>query len=271
MKKILLGLKYVLSIGLYFFGVSSLINKLIKLRYGNLPALTVLCYHSIDKLQAAQFELQLDYLLEHSFQFVSKEQLMELIKFPTKFNKRTRYICLTFDDCYEDNYTVVRPILLRKKIPAIFFAVSSKLGKMANWENRSYAQRLMSRGQLKEIALTFDIGAHTQNHVRLSELKPDAILKEIINSKKELAEILKQEISLFAYPNGCYNPEVLNCISQCHFEAAFTIDQHTNYSYNKRYTLGRYLISLNSFMSFKLKVMGGYDWFFFLKKLLAWH
>jgi peptidoglycan/xylan/chitin deacetylase (PgdA/CDA1 family) len=270
MNKMMVTLKYALSLALHFFGITFLINRLIKLSHRNQPTLTVLCYHSVDDSRLHTFERQLDYLIEHDFQFVSKRQLLELITCPTNFNNHTKYVCLTFDDCYENNYTIVRPLLLRKKIPAIFFAVSAKLGQIADWEDHHPNQRLMTKDQLKQMALTFAVGAHTQNHVPLGGSKPEAIFSEIINSKNELSEIIGQEIDVFAYPKGSYNSEVLKYISQCHFEAAFTIEQHTNYSYTERYAMGRYLIDPGSFISFKLKVTGGYDWFFFLKKSLSY-
>lgn len=180
------------------------------------------------------FENQVDYIFENNFQFISGKQLLELISCPTNYKSSTRYICFTFDDCYENNYSIVRPILLQKKIPAKFFAATSKLGSFSDWDDCHSRQSIMTRKQIKEMSLSFDIGSHTQHHVRLANSKPNTILNEISNSKKELTELLGREILFFAYPYGSYNSEVVKYVSQSQFEVAFTIEQHTNYYYKEQ-------------------------------------
>jgi len=265
--KVLLGLKYIISIVLYISGITFLINRIIKKFHGNLSPLTILCYHSVKEQQLSFFERQLNYLIK-KFQFIDSIQLLELIANPKNFNNAVRYICLTFDDCYEDNYFVVRKMLLEKKITAIFFAPSQKLGQASDWDDGSHNQRIMSAGQLKELAKSFTIGAHTQNHIRLGEVDPNVAVSEIMGSKDDLSRLLDQKILFFAYPNGSYNNTIVKCVSDCQFEAALTIEQHTNYSYKNRYTLGRYIVRPEELLSFKLKSNGGYDWFYYIQKSL---
>ena len=189
MEEILIRVKHALSIILYFTGFNFLINRFIKKMHGDMASLNILCYHSISEQQSSMFEHQMNYLLEHNYHFISGKQLIELLTTPDKFDNHFKYICLTFDDCYEDNYTIVRQILLRKKIPAIFFAVSSKLGQVADWDNNCDKQRIMTVEQLKEMAKSFDIGAHTQNHIKLGEAEPEIVLSEI--------KILKNSYQIF--------------------------------------------------------------------------
>jgi len=266
----LLGVKQIVSKLLYSTGAIFLINKFIKKMHGDLAALTVLCYHSVDKGQAIHFEQQIDYLTSKNYIFLAGKELIELINNPQKYDRNLLYICLTFDDCYEDNFTVVRDILLRKEIPAIFFAVSAMLGKKAIWDNKMTQKDIMTECQLAEMANNFDIGAHTQHHRKLDELTGEDILMEIQHSKEELSSILKREIYLFAYPHGSYNDCVLKYVSQLNFKAAFTIEQHTNYSYNEKYKLGRYIVNPEDMADFKLKVAGGYDWAFLLKNQISY-
>ena len=266
-ESILLRLKYVISIGLCYSGLNSIIRKFLKHLYGNLPVVTVLCYHSITDEQLPNFESQLNYLLKKDFKFISGKELLEIMSQPNKFSNHCRYVCLTFDDCYENNYSVVRPILLKRRIPAIFFAVSAKLGQIADWnDGECNGGQLMTKKQLKEMALTFDIGAHSQNHVKLGNVKSEIVLNEIENSKKELTELTEHKVLFFAYPSGSYNSMVFELLSKFELEAAFTINQHSNYSYEEKYELGRYLVNPEYFRDFKLKVMGGYDWFYFFGK-----
>jgi peptidoglycan/xylan/chitin deacetylase (PgdA/CDA1 family) len=126
----------------------------------------------------------------------------------------------------------------------------------------------MTVEQLKDMSRSFDIGAHTGNHIKLAEASYDVFADEIKNSKNYLEELLDREVVFFAYPHGSYNRKVVQYLSGCQFKSAFTVRQHTNYSYKEKYELGRYLIKPDNFRDFKLKVSGGYDWFFFLNKLL---
>ena len=260
-------IKNFLSIVLYHTGINFLVNTFIMHCYGNFPVVTILCYHSITtKQQIRSFEKQLDYLRGSSYSFISGHELIALINSPKSFCNSKRYICLTFDDCCEDNYFIVRPILAKRKIPAIFFAVSSKLGGWADWDRNKDSCRLMTPDQLREMALLFDIGSHTRTHVKLATKKFEIALKEIRDSKQELMGLIRKPISFFAYPNGNYNSAVARTVMDCGFDIAFTIEQHTNYCYEEKYSLGRYIVDPEDFEDFKLKVAGGYDWFYFSKK-----
>lgn len=268
LERSLLRLKYVVSLVLWCSGANCLIKKFLWHLHGNLPVVVVLCYHSVTAEQVDNFESQLDYLRKNDFTFISGKELLDLMAQPKKFEGHRRYVCLTFDDCYENSYSVVRPVLEERKLPAICFAVSSKLGQFADWENSgANSGRLMTKEQLKEMALSFEIGAHTEHHIRLGNAPYEIALNEVRNSQKELTELLGRKVRFFAYPNGSYNSATSELVSKLEFGAAFAIDQHSNYSYDEKYALGRYLVNPENLVDFRLKAMGGYDWFFFLKRL----
>lgn len=266
LEKTAVKMKHLMSLLFYVCGISALVNAALKRRYGRKGLLQVLCYHGVEEQQVHAFQRQLDYLLRRGYHFIAGTQLLELIASPESFDTDGDYICITFDDCYENNHSVVRPILIEKKIPAIFFAPSSKLGWVSDWGDGTIRHAVMTAEQLKEMAVAFDIGAHTQHHVKLDTLTPDACLQEIRKSKEELSQLLGRDIVFFAYPNGGYNRGVVQDVQRCQFKAAFTIEQHRNYRYDERHALGRYLIDPEDFLTFKMKVSGGYDWFYFLKK-----
>jgi peptidoglycan/xylan/chitin deacetylase (PgdA/CDA1 family) len=268
MEQLLIWTKDLISLLFYYTKLNSLINSLIKRWHGNLPVITILCYHSIPGPQKMLFERQIDYLSNHNYSFLSGQDLLTLINDPILSERRGKYVCLTFDDCYEDNYVFVRPILLAKQIPAVFFAVSSKLGKTVDWTDNPAGTSLMTPEQLKEMALSFDIGSHTLTHAKLAELEPEEVLREVKESKAELRALLQKPIIFFAYPNGSLSAEAVKIVEECEFSAAFTIDQHRNYNYSERFLLGRHIINPDDFRGFKIKLAGGFDWLYHLRKLL---
>jgi len=81
----------------------------------------------------------------------------------------------------------------------------------ASWANRladtagipGRSNLMMREEQVRELhAAGMEIGAHTVTHPILLNTAPDAARREIVESGRRLAEILRQPISLFAYPNG---------------------------------------------------------------------
>ena len=68
------------------------------------------------------------------------------------------------------------------------------------------------------------IGAHTHNHPILAKLQLDAARDEIERSKRQLEDLLSEQIKLFAYPNGVpgtdYVAGSVACARSLGFEAA---------------------------------------------------
>lgn len=68
------------------------------------------------------------------------------------------------------------------------------------------------------------IGAHTVSHPILAKIKINSARQEIADSKIQLEELLGDEVSLFAYPNGkkCndYLPEHADLVRELGFKAA---------------------------------------------------
>jgi peptidoglycan/xylan/chitin deacetylase (PgdA/CDA1 family) len=62
-------------------------------------------------------------------------------------------------------------------------------------------------------------GAHTLTHPFLDQLNRAEQAKEIVESKRMLAELTGREIRYFAYPNGDYNRDTLSLVREADFEA----------------------------------------------------
>lgn len=106
------------------------------------PRTIVLCYHRVldddeprSRLfdiergtRASDFEAQMRFMLRH-FEPVRPSELMDAGHRPIRF-------AVTFDDGYEDNFRVARPILSRLGIPAAFYVVTDFVGtdRLFWWE-----------------------------------------------------------------------------------------------------------------------------------------
>jgi peptidoglycan-N-acetylglucosamine deacetylase len=68
----------------------------------------------------------------------------------------------------------------------------------------------------------FEVGAHTMTHAVLSTLRGERLRAEIFDCKRALEQILGQEVPMFCYPCGRYNPEVLEMVRKAGYRGART-------------------------------------------------
>jgi peptidoglycan/xylan/chitin deacetylase (PgdA/CDA1 family) len=143
-----------------------------------------------------------DFFKRH-FDVVSLHELLNRLE---RGEPVSHLLALTFDDGYWDNSEVAAPILAARGLPATFFISSDFIatdripwwdvewGVRTRWMNWDQVRSLRARG--------FDIGAHTCNHVDLSEVHGDEARREIAGSKERLERELNEPVTLFSYPYG---------------------------------------------------------------------
>ena len=106
-----------------------------------------------------------------------------------------------------------------------------------------------------------DFGAHTVNHLILTNLSIKKAKSEILESKKEIEKRLGKKISTFSYPNGLradYNNEIIKILKENKFKCAVTAIPNTVDSKTNLFELGR--ISPGwTFDTFKFFISGLYQ------------
>ncbi len=75
----------------------------------------------------------------------------------------------------------------------------------------------LSAAQIRELATSFEIGAHTVNHVRLTTVIDEEARREIEESKQQLEDILGKPCSVFCFPGGRYKRAHLRMVSTVGF------------------------------------------------------
>ncbi|MBI5138680.1 MAG: polysaccharide deacetylase family protein [Candidatus Vogelbacteria bacterium] len=75
---------------------------------------------------------------------------------------------------------------------------------------------------IKRLATTQEIGAHTLTHPDLRELSPEKQREEIAGSKKWLENLLDFEVKMFCYPKGFYDDSVVTAVKEAGFIGART-------------------------------------------------
>lgn len=85
-------------------------------------------------------------------------------------------------------------------------------------------------------------GAHTHNHIILTKASQDYALKEINDSRDELAMHLGHPIKIFSYPNGEYNDSLIKIIKTSGFKMAVTTNKGVVTNSNSPFAMNRILI-----------------------------
>jgi hypothetical protein len=115
-------------------------------------------------------------------------------------------LSVTFDDGYRDNFEIAAPILRRLGLPAAFFVTTGFIGTNYTppWDRHlSPPPGWMDWDQVRSLRdQGFAIGAHTDGHLDLGSMDPDAIRSELAKCRSKLQEEIGVPPTLFAYPFG---------------------------------------------------------------------
>lgn len=118
-----------------------------------------------------------------------------------------RYIIITVDDGYRDNYELLLPLLQKYNFKAVVYAVTGETFNRWDVEvvdNPEKSVPLMSAVQLKALSDSglVEVGGHTVSHPHLNTLSPTKQTEEIQVNKKALESLLGKPLTSFAYPYG---------------------------------------------------------------------
>ena len=65
-----------------------------------------------------------------------------------------------------------------------------------------------------------DVGSHSVSHPVLTELPREARYAELVESRKELEDLLRHPVDLFSYPNGVRDPETDHLVQRAGYRGA---------------------------------------------------
>jgi peptidoglycan/xylan/chitin deacetylase (PgdA/CDA1 family) len=161
----------------------------------------------------------LDFLSEAGY---STPTMAELAAHP-KDHWPARTAVITFDDGYVDNLAAC-DALHQRGMRATWFIVSGSVGQVPGWPADGRPQgRLLNGEELREMReLGMEIGSHTVNHVRLTQVGDTALEREVTDSKAALEDILGARVASFAYPYGDWDMRCVAAVRASGYSAACT-------------------------------------------------
>ncbi len=190
----------------------------------------ILMYHRIadnpgdrNSLSPAKFTEQLDYLSAHGFHTVSLRDVHDYYTSRKKLPQKP--VVLTFDDGYEDNFSVALPLLTARNMTATVFPISAWVGQPNKWEDFGKPPAVtMSWEQLKKwLNAGMEIGSHTVSHPFLSQLHGEVLQSELTQSKDTLSAHLSITTDFLCYPYGDYSDQVIAAAKEAQYKGALAI------------------------------------------------
>ncbi|MFT3863142.1 MAG: polysaccharide deacetylase family protein [Solirubrobacterales bacterium] len=144
---------------------------------------------------------------------------------------RGRVVAITFDDAFASVFDRALPILRRHLLPATLFVPTRFVDSpeamvwdgTSQWLDKGYRDELqcMTSEQIRGLAdAGWEIGAHSYDHPRLTELSQDGIEQQMQRSKETCERIAGGPCRSIAYPYGDADAKVEAAAARAGFSAA---------------------------------------------------
>lgn len=159
----------------------------------------VLMYHAIGDdcwgeeglfVKPAELEKQLQYLSENGYDTIFFEDLSNLDQYD-------KPIILTFDDGYDDNYSILLPLLKKYNMKATVFVIAETIG----------APHKLTQAQLREMAQSglVSLQSHGWSHREMETMTWTELIQELFRSRNTIAAASGKVPYVLSYPNGRYS------------------------------------------------------------------
>lgn len=186
----------------------------------------------------ARFRQHLQWLSWTGYQTVHLDDYArELARNGRRCGRKT--FAITFDDAYEEVFTLALPILQEFGFTATVFVVSQE--HTNRWDDGS--ARLMNAAQWRQWKQSdMGIGSHSAHHAHLADIDPESARRELVDSKKHLEDVLGEEVTTLAYPYGESNERVQKLAEEAGYDAAFSTDRAPRNHTGNRFQLRRVVV-----------------------------
>lgn len=231
----------------------------------------IIVYHSVDEsgscvsIGPAEFKRQMEYIKKNGYKTLTVSEFVDFLRKGNKIPDKA--IVLTFDDGFENNYSVVFPILKELGLTATIFVTTDYIGKRCTWDKESDIPDLplLSWEMVKEMSESgIDFQSHTAKHPRLPLLPDDRIRDELRRSCITIEDRLGKRCDILCYPYGEFNQRVIHILREEGFAAAFAgHPEYENIYAIRRVGSGH----LTTPLSFKVATRGNFAIYYNLKKI----
>lgn len=185
----------------------------------------------------------------------------DLDKIGLENRRKDKYIIITVDDGYRDNYDILYPTLKKYNMKAVIFYVTGV--KYNTWTADDLGEKkfnLMNEEEVKELHKSglIEFGGHTLTHPSMVTLDNSTLKKEIEDNKRDIEKIIEEEIITFAYPYGHNSLRVQEMVKEAGYKYGVSTDSGTGFISDNLYDIRRTAIDKTSILDFLRKVSPKY-------------
>lgn len=181
-------------------------------------ALPILMYHSISsgnslRVPKSEFAAHMKWLKDNGYVTLSPKEAYQVLA--TNSTPSEKYVLITFDDGYTDNYTKAFPILKEYGMKATIFMIEQSIGRPHHLTD-AQMDDMMAHG--------ISIESHTIHHLELNRLTQKQQEEELKGSKVFFDQRFSQQTIMVSYPVGRYNEDTLKLAKEAGYEMAVTTE-----------------------------------------------
>ncbi len=188
--------------------------------------MSVLFYHRVAdeypnpwSIPVREFTRHVHYCREN-FDLVPLNELQRRIR---EADSSRPSVTFTFDDGYADNCRHALPLLIRYRIPCVYFVSVQNIRDNVPFHHDFTAGVPLPVNTVDELRAMADggieIGLHTHSHFDFSQPFDEAIIRrEITDAKHELEHLVGRPIRYFAFPFGMpehLQPAAIRAVYEC--------------------------------------------------------
>ncbi len=234
----------------------------------NRKRVPIVCYHSVTSdsspvhhdphkqhLPLRLFLRQLDFL-QTKYNVISLSEYVDARR--SNRHLPDYSVVLTFDDGFEDFYSVVAPQLKQRKLPATLFIITDRaFGRFI-----PNGEAFLNWDEIRELASAgIEIGSHSCSHLPLPGLSPDEVVKELSESRSLMEANLGVAPVSLSYPFGQTTPSIASVAKSLGFTCAIASDSGPNSASASIHQLSRTVIASDDDVSaFAARVSGLTSW-----------
>lgn len=175
-------------------------------------------------MRVDMFEKHLKLIKRMGYETITFKDLAEK-GFIHRLTPGKKFIMITVDDGYLDNYELLLPLLQKHNMKAVIYIVTGENHNRWDVEdpkNPEKKVRLMDSQQLKLLIESghVELGGHTMTHPKLDQLSTEQQWHEIMENKRQLEEITGSPLLSFAYPYGIFNDKSIELVKQAGYQFA---------------------------------------------------
>ena len=178
----------------------------------------------------ADFARQMEWLKRHGYRALTQRELYDALILGRRLPHKP--VLITFDDGWSDIFRYARPILVRLRMHATAYVISSR----TTYTDRAFLTWRQLRGLE---AQGIEVGSHSVSHRDLKSLSDREALRELIQSRRSFERHLRHPVQWFAYPFGAYDARVERLTSRAGYVLAVTTDYGTVQSARRPLALRR--------------------------------